>query len=257
MSTLSTLSVFYYGTTVDRDNNKIDFDEGGSELTATLRIGDYSLTEYVSELQTQFNLVSGNTITVTLNRTTRKITIASTGTLNLLCNTGSHFGTSAYSMMGFNTDADKTGSSSYVSDNGTGSEYRPQSILAQYTGWTDYKVKENAVVNVSTSGIVQAITFGTGSRVRMNITQIRNHTGLVSPLFYENASGLADARLFMDFLITKGKVEFMPDVSSRSTYKKLILENTDVSANGTGYELKNMSKDIYETGKMLFREDLS
>ena len=255
MSTIQTLSVFYFGTTITTDNQSLDFDESGSELQATLQVGDYSLTELIDEAVRAMNEVGGQTYSGTLNRTTRKPTISATSNFTLRTNTGSRFGTSVYPLLGYSTAADKTGSNSYEADNGAGSEYRPQYILDEYTERDDYRVKEDAVVNRAVSGEIQSVTYGDGARITMTIKLITNNTNLNQTYFYSNATGKADAIEFMNYLITKAKVEFMPDVDTRSTYYKLILESTELSETGTQFQLLNMQfPGFYTTGPLLFRE---
>lgn len=53
---IRTKSKFYYGHTIDSDNNLLDFKEGaGTELTATLNVGEYSLTDFVTEVARALN----------------------------------------------------------------------------------------------------------------------------------------------------------------------------------------------------------
>jgi hypothetical protein len=169
MSSISTLSTFYYGHDVTSDNYSIPFDEGGSELFATLNIGNYSLTEYAEEIERALNVAGALTYTVTVNRTSRKITIAATGVFTLRCNTGSTNAVGAWSMMGFATIADKTGLNTYLADNASGSEYRCQGLLDDYTMPEDNELKESAVVNESASGVIQIVHFGDGKRMECNI----------------------------------------------------------------------------------------
>ena len=109
---LATHSKFYYGFEIDETNQYLDFNEGSGELSAELEIGLYSFTDYCAELARALNAAGGSTYTVTGNRTTRKITIAATGTFSLLVSSGSHEGTSAFATAGF-TGADRSGSASY------------------------------------------------------------------------------------------------------------------------------------------------
>lgn len=254
MSKITTLSTFYYGHKVTRDNQNIDFDEGGSEITAEIPINDYTMEEYVDAVEDAMNAVGGQTYTVTVSRITRKITISATSNFTLRTQTGSHAGTSAYPLMGYDILANKTGSNSYLADNGTGYEYRPQMVLFDYVGLEDHVVKESAVVNVSTTGIVQTLQWGDGNRMECNIRGIGNGTQKNGALFYENVNGLADARQFLDYLITKSKVEFMPDIANRNTKYDLILESSDADRNGTKWTLKNMARDWMQTGRLVFRK---
>lgn len=257
MSTLTTLSVFYYGTTVTQENRYIDFDEGGIELNAILNLGSYTATEYCAEVKRALNAAGALDYDYSFNRTTRKITISASGNFTLRTNTGSHTGNNAWSMLGFTTVANKTGAATYTAENGLGSEYRPQYQLDNYVASEDHQVKEQAAVNVSAKGQTQTLFFGNGSRVKMDITVITNKVGLKLDPFYENASGISEFRTFMNFLITKAKVEFMPDVGTRANFVPLILESTDVGRSGVEYQMKNMTKDFYRSGLLTFREAIS
>ncbi len=68
-----------YGTfaiDVDGSNASIIFNEGGSDITASLAVGAYTLTTYAAQIQTKMNLVGGQTYTVTANTTTNIITVS-------------------------------------------------------------------------------------------------------------------------------------------------------------------------------------
>jgi hypothetical protein len=256
MSALNVLSVFYYGTTVTSSNWAIDFDEGGSEITAYLEISDYTLEGYADAIANAMNIAGTQTYSVVVNRSNRKLTISAALPFTLRANTGSHVATGFWTMAGFTTTSNKTGSNSYVSENGAGSEYRPQVILGNYLAIEDYVVKENAVVNQSSGGIIQTLQYGDGNRMQCNIRGASNITGTKNENFYENASGIAALRSFMAYLITKAKIEFMPDQSDRNTYYDLLLESTDKDQKGTQFSIKNMdgANNYFETGTLLFRK---
>lgn len=65
--------------------NAILFRENGSgpTLTSTLTSGVYDATTFCSQLKTQLEAVGAETYTVSISSTTKKITIASTGTMEL------------------------------------------------------------------------------------------------------------------------------------------------------------------------------
>lgn len=260
MSKITTNSRFFYGTTVSILNRSIDFDEGGGELQATLKVGAYSLTEYAAEVQRALREAGSQAYTVTLNRTTRKLTIAAPLAFDLLTNTGTRAGSSAWVMMGFTTVADHTGATSYLAENGAGSEYVTQWPVDQYLAEDDNIVKENATVNMTPAGIVQMIDFGDGRRVQMNIRLITNqqlYDSCANPSFVYNAAGVAAAKALMTYLLTKGRVEFMPDKDTQASFTKCFLESSADDRNGTSYELKNMkTPDVYETGRLTFRKVL-
>lgn len=111
-------SSFYYNPLeVTSSNEKIDFNEGAAEITATLPIrwykDPYELAEAVEDAM---NLVATATITVTYDDSTRKFTIASDGgTFQLTWAGGTNTASSAKTLLGF-TSADDTGAVSYASD---------------------------------------------------------------------------------------------------------------------------------------------
>lgn len=250
-----TKSAFYYGHTVTTENNAIDFNEGGSELNATLNIGNYSLTEYAAEIKRALDAAGALTYTVTFNRTTRIITISAGSNFALLTTSGTRAGTSAFSMAGF-SGADKTGANSYAGSAGSGSEFLPMSRLDDYIPSSLWKGKQDGVVNRAASGRIQAVYFGDVKFFQMNIVNQANDGTTRSGIITANASGLDQLVAFMDYAITKGKMEFMPDVSSRSTFYKIVLESTRQDKNGLEYQLKKIAKahGYYETDAMVMRD---
>lgn len=257
---LKTFSVFYYGHTVTAENYAIDFKEGGSEIQASLNIGDYTLSEYAVEIARAMNAASAKTYTVSVNRTNRKLMIAvDSGTFSLLTTTGSRAGISAFSMMGF-SGADKTGASSYLGDTGSGSEYLPQFILQDHIAPENFRKFIQPTVNESASGKVEVVRFGEKRFLECRImfaTDIAQ-VGQATTLIKDNPTGVLDLRTFLEYATTKARMEFMPNVDARSTFNKVILESTPESNEGTDFKLEEMfGKNMpgyFDTGKLRFRE---
>lgn len=105
---------------VEATNNKINFDIGAAELTATLTVGLYTATSLAAELQIQLRAAVGGgdtTMSSSYSDTTHKFTIQkSAGTLVLRTSTGTNKDIDAYGLIGFHTDANKTGGLVYVGD---------------------------------------------------------------------------------------------------------------------------------------------
>ena len=256
MSKITTLSTFYYGFIVTKDNNVINFSEGGPEITAKLRINDYTATEYAAEIQTQMRIAGTQNYICTFNRVTRKLTISAPLNFSLLTNTGSQQAVAIWDMAGFTIATDKTGNNSYTAEKAAGFEYRPQLTLTDYLSPEDNLVKESAAVNISANGVVQVLEFGDGRRMKCIIRGATNKIGMKNKPFFENLTGLDDLRKFMRFLVTKSKFEFMPDVDDRAVFYSLLLDSNDANQRGTSFEIKNMkgSNDYYEVGPLTFRE---
>lgn len=100
---------------ITASNNKINFKEsiGGPELTATLTVGNYSVSTLALELKTQLENIGAKTYTVSQSASTGKWTIATTGDFEIYFSTGTNAGTSCRDVIGFGTN-DFTGSSSYT-----------------------------------------------------------------------------------------------------------------------------------------------
>jgi len=77
-----------------------------------------------------------------------------------------------------------------------------------------------------------------------------------SPII-DNETGLQDLRDFMTDICNQVPVEFYPDIDDTDTYYTLILESTEMSKDGVGFELKEMNNfqlsGYFETGKLVFR----
>lgn len=254
MSKIITRSAFYFNTVVTSSNYAIDFSEGGAEIKASLEVGDYSLTEYAAEIQRALRAAGTQLYTVTLNRTTRVLTIAAPSNFELKCNTGSRAGVAAWTIMGFSTAADRTGANSYAGNSGAGSEYLTQYPVDKYLDPAHSIVFENATYNVTPIGIGQQVSFGDGYRIEMDIRLITNQNLVNQDDFYYNASGIANFLTFIRYVLAKNRAEFMPDIANRSSFYKVVLEKTADDGSGRAFKLKNMkTPEIYHSGDLLFR----
>ena len=99
-------------------NDKLDFiDNGQAEDNATIPAGVYCPAELAAAIQTAMRTANSgnNNNTCTYSFTTRKFTFGGTSTFSLLWNTGAN-STDCSGMVGFDSSADDTGSTSYTSD---------------------------------------------------------------------------------------------------------------------------------------------
>lgn len=256
MSTIKTFSIFYYGHIVTALNKSLDFNEGGPELQANLRVGSYSLTEYGAEIQRAMREIGSQDYVVTLNRTTRKFTISAPLPFTLLAGTGSRIGTGVWSLAGY-TATDKTGANTYLAQNASGSAYRPQWYLHNYIQPEHSIVLEDATADSTPSGVAQVAQFGDGLRIPMNIKVITNKTGLKNSGFFENVNGISDFMTFIKYCMNKGRVEFMPDLNTPTSFTKCYLESTPEDRDARKFNLKNMTADFYESGVLTFRKVLT
>lgn len=254
---LLTFPAFNYGHTVTSDNQFINFSEGGPELTATISVGSYTLGGYVDAVSLALNAEGGQEYTVTLDRTTRLITIAAAGNFELLVSTGSQVNQSAYQLIGY-TGGDLTGSNSYVADSASGFQFVPQFLLQDFVDFQDDQKKAAASVSEAASGSVQVASYGEVKLMSCNITLATDIVPQVA--ITENPTGVSDLRSFMEYAINKRDLEFVPDVTNNPDLDivNCILEKTPEASDGTGFKLKELySRNLtgyYETGLLQFRE---
>lgn len=252
---LKTFSAFIYGHTIDEANEWLDFSEDGiTELGAQVEIGSYTITDFVAAVSTAMNEVGDNTYTLSLDRATRKVTISADAPFDLYVTTGTHTAISVFSLLGFTSN--KTGLSSYEGDVASGSFYEPQYYLQRYVDFEDYVESVESSVNTSASGLVEVVSFGQNKFMECNITYITDIIG--QGVIKNNASGVANLRAFMNYLILKRPVEFIPDIDLPNEFTPCILERTRQNQKGTGFQLYELYTrglaNYFETQTLTFRQ---
>ena len=249
---LDTFSKFYYGHTIDTTNNIISFNDG-SDRNATLNVGDYSLTEFVTETQRALNAASSLTFTVSVDRSTRLITISAGSTFELQVASGSALST--YSLLGF-SGANKTASNSYTGSNPSGSEFKPQLKLQKYVPFGNEQIGTYSNVAKSASGKVEVVSYGIDDFMSMDI-QFQTNNDTTGSIIENQANGLDNLRTFLQYAVLKRKLEFIPDRDTPGTFDKCILESTQVSSTGTGYKLNEYLGSLpgfFSSGLLKFRK---
>ena len=243
---ISTFSIFYFGLKIEggvNANNLLNFlepNEGNVELTATISPGTYTYSELNSAIVVAMDAVGDLDYTVSVDRATRLITIASTDTFELLIDTGSQSGSSPFTLLGFTGSVDLTGASTYTGDSASGDFYEPQFKLQDFDDKENLKMREQPSVNVSASGEVEVISYGLVPFYQMSINFITNivQDGKV---IKNNSTGVEDARRFFESITERGAFEFIPDIDDRDTFSKVVLESLAGSRTGTGYRLRELT----------------
>lgn len=257
---LNTKSVFYFGHVITDSNFQLDYDEGSGEVVAELNVGSYSLTEFGVELERALNASSQlpQLYTVSIDRATRLVTISAPGSFSLLISTGTHIGTSVFTLAGY-TGADTASQTSHLGDSVSGSQYLPQFELQEYTPSENFKTPTSAEVNVSSSGKVEVVRYGDIRFMECNIKWVTDKDLSQTDWIDNNPTAVSDLRDFMDAITQKGTIEFMEDRDTRSIFETMILESTQDSSDGVGYRLFEFTKrkklpDWYETKMLKFRK---
>jgi hypothetical protein len=116
----------------------------------------------------------------------------------------------------------------------------------------------DGVKRESTSGQVEAVSFGTKKIMDANFTFITNIVQRSTSPIEHDTDGYESAIDFLEYAITKGDMEWMADRDTPATYTKVILESTPSDRDGLGFELNELyAKGLpgyYETGILKFRE---
>jgi hypothetical protein len=255
---LKTYSKFYYGHTITDANRFINFKEnGGTEQTAILNIGEYSLTDFCTEVARALN---GSTAAFdygcSVNRSTRFVTITCTGgNVQFLPVTGSQAGSSAFSLIGIVADTSNAGS--HTGTVASGSEWAPQFKAQDYVSFEDNQKAVDGVVRKTTSGKVEAVSFGVEKIMECNFRFITNIFMPSGHFILSDSAGYENAREFLKYAITKADLEFMPNVDDVNTFNKCLLESTPDSPEGLGFKLRELYSiglpEYYETGILRFR----
>lgn len=111
--------VAYYFDPIEitSSTNKLDFDEGGSELNVLVEAKLYKdPNELAAALTTAMNAAGSDVHTVTYSSVTGKFTFVTDGTtLNILWNSGTNTAGTIAAKIGFSAAADSTGATTYTS----------------------------------------------------------------------------------------------------------------------------------------------
>jgi len=255
---INTYSKFYYGLTVTSANKYLDFDEGSGALVAEVVPGTYTLEDLADAVADALNLAGAFQYSASVNRATRILTITSTGATDFLAATGANvvLGASVFPTLGY-AATDVMNVTTYTASNGIGSVYLPQYKLQDYVSQEDSRKNRDATLSKSASGKVEMQSFGIDRFFEFSIkfaTDIYQPAG--GPIV-NNSSGVANLRSFMQWLMDKNYVEFMPDKDQPSTYFRLVLDSAPGGSDGMGYKLQEQFArgltGYWESGILTFR----
>lgn len=234
---LTKYSTFFYGHTINKQNRALNFLEPSGlniELTGSIAIGSFTLTEFGAKVVTAINAISSQEYTITLDRTTRKFTISAPANFDLLVGTGVNKTISVFTLLGF-TGSDLTGSNTYTSNVASGSAYITQSPLANFSDFKHNKEKSEAVVKTTPGGVTEVISYAVLERMKCDFPIITNY--VPQRRIRETATGIEEVESFLDYIIEKAPIEFMEDYTLPLNYTSCILDKTRASSKGVGYSL--------------------
>ena len=248
---LQNSSLFLYGYTVSDSNKYLNFRaaSGGSELTAELGLGYYSLTDLMSEISTQMEAIDSlHQYTVSADRSyngglENRVTIQTSGTyLDLLFSSGTNASESCRSLIGFPA-TDQTGATGYTGTTTTGTYLEPAYVGYNYIPNTMMK-KTQGSVNISGWGLKEVITFS------------QNQFFEVEFKYEPEAEVKTLWQDLFDWMSQGRSIEFTPSISSPNTIINCTLDKTSYDGKGLGFKWKEMLPDFpfnYQTGNLTFR----
>ena len=253
---IQTFSSFYYGHTIDETNQFLGFKEGaGLEIKATLNVGDYSLTDFATEVVRAMNEVGSLDYSYSINRSTRIITIIGSGNFTLLAGSSAYLGSSCWPLLGFSSDTTSAGSHSATSASGL--VWIPQMKAQSYVPFEHQISSVDGVVKKSASGEIEAVSYGKEYIADMEFMFITDVIQNNDCILKSDANGVANALDFLGYITEKKTIEFNPDLNNPSVFYKCVLDRTAESQDGLSFKLKEMySRGLpgyYETGILKFR----
>lgn len=252
---LSHPSILNWGFGIDQDNRYINFKKTslGTQLTATLNIGSYSLGNLLVEVARAMNVTDPtNTYTATVDRSIggglqNRVTISTNGAfLSLLFGSGTQAAASPSTLLGY-TQTDKTGATSY-----TGQATAGEQLITVYPGFTFVAQEESQLVfgsvNIAADGSKEALVW-----------QIQQFPE-VDFKYEPQAKVRAAWQSFFRWAIQQQPFEFTPDYTDYNTVYPVTLETTDQNGQGLGFKMSEMLPNfpgLYETGRLKFRVVIS
>jgi hypothetical protein len=153
--------------TITSSNNRLDYKDasGGSELSATITVGEYTADDLCEAIEVAMQAVSALGHVYTVSYSDGYFTIATSGAyLKLLWNTGTNTASTIASAIGFSSASDNSGATTYTSPNisihteeyvvvdlGTWGTNPVDSVAIVFDGMVGNKLTSNAVVKIQAS----------------------------------------------------------------------------------------------------------
>jgi len=246
-------SLFLYGFEITSLNSSIDFKTSGAgpEFMATLRLGFYSLSGLLVEIERAMSEADpSNDFVATADRSfaaglENRVSIGSPTAgvdFELLFGTGTRVASSLAPEIGF-PNTDQTGAASYQGTSSAGVALVPEYAGYSYLG-PEMMRSVFGALNVSAGGIKEAIVWNVQKFFQMEFK------------YEPEAKVITEWRDFMTWAIQQKPLEFTPEVSTPTLFFDCKLESTATDGKGLGYQMTEMLPDFpfnYRTGNMKFR----
>lgn len=254
---LSNHSMFYYGLRIDSTKQYLDFKEGTTTYSAKLSYGSYTGSKICIEIKKRMEEVGNNTYLVSFDRESRKITISSDQSFDLLPQSGPTSAQSCFTEIGFNQSSDKTGLLTYTAENAALKKYNTQLWLQSYKPTSRNKKAIDPQVNKSSGGVIEVVRQGTERFMSCELNFITSIIQGQGSIVRSDSRGVENFVDFIEWCTEKYEVEFMENENDVSTYQTFILESTEQDQKGLDYELIELYDrqlpEYFRSGNLKFR----
>lgn len=250
------IPLLLYGFDINSLNKYVNFKNaiGGPVITAELRVGNYTATQFMAEMKRAMEFIDGvYKYTWAIDRTinsglTNEVTVTTTAPyFDLLFGSGPNYLNSPRPILGFD-QMDYTGALQYTGSTHAGSILIPEYPTYDYLG-PDDMVTNDGVKNVSASGVKETLVFAQMFFIQGEWKYITNFGGRTQHTEWQN---------FLKYATRQLQFEFTPSINEDpETFYQVTLESTGGDSNGMGYTLKQMRGEglyrFYGTGTMKMR----
>ena len=251
--------------------DKIDFSEGGAELTGSIAVGQYTAAGLAAAIQTAMRAVGAGNENVTYSESTNKFTISKgAGTLALKVTSGTNKNRSIYKTIGFTTE--RSGSLSYLGDEVTFTAVDTDHyIRCDAQGYKDtaagaYTGTANALIEVGAhvcktlliefmgkqSGIIDSTSFAySAERAPESLALFLNSTISTREIFER----LEFSNIANIVITGAGTVKYIVYTGTTSTEKTALTHVQDWHI--SDFSIEQDATEIFKTVKIYYNQDPS
>jgi hypothetical protein len=251
------------------ENDIIDFEDFGTTTRAcTLDAGLYTAATLVAEVQAEMRAETADTINVSYSETTNKFTIQNdAGNFKLLLKTGAGKERSAYSLLGFTGDADKSAAATYSSDTVTFTSADTDHIIrcnaqgykddasGTYTGTNAALIQKGADIcrclllafMDRNANEIDTTAFAAGRDASESLAMYLNESTSSKDIF-ESLEFSNIANIIVD---GDGKVHYNVYLGSNPSVTPVTIHDYEIQ----NFEAEKGYSDIYQTIRVLYDQD--
>ncbi len=207
-------------------NDKLDFDEGSGDITATISAGVYTGAELAAEIDLKMDAVAAGSFTVTYSISTGKFTIADdAGTTLLPWRNGPSNATTIGPIIGFDVFADDVSLASHVSDYPVWADSFLEHPIAEQNGFSLRKSEDPIYTDITINYFLSPASQKYQST--SNATDTTHHAESLKAVFnHDYTRDATTAEFFRDYRLARLFKKFY----------RCLVDSTDANFSGIGVE---------------------